>query len=258
MERTQAFFDSFMAWLPNLIAALVILIVAYIIARLVAAAVKRIGRSLHIDRSLDQSMVGDYKRSMAPRLSVVNVLGRVVFWVVFGIGILLALTTLQIPLLGNAIATVVGYLPHVIAALLILTVGVLIAGGVGKFARRFAGDTMLGRLVETAVPLVIVAIAIAMALVQLQISPPIVIATYVIVLGAVGLGLALAFGLGGRLVAQDMLRKSYDKAQERMPELREDARLAKERAEAEAERVKEEAKDRDVPPGEEPGARRAA
>ena len=218
MDRIQAFFDSFFSWLPNLIGAIVILIVAYIVARLVAGLIRRVAARMNVDHHVDNSVVGDYKRGMAPRLSITHLIASVVFWFVFGTGILLAIGTLQIPLLDSAIGTVVGYLPNVLAALLILVVGVAIAGAVGAAASRLAGDTTLGRLVGTAVPIVVVAVAIAMALVQLQISPPIVIATYVIVLGSVGLGLALAFGLGGRAVASDLLRSAYDKTAESMPQ----------------------------------------
>ena len=239
MDRVQAFFDSFFSWLPNLIGAIVILIVAYIVARVVAGIVRRVAARTRVDQHVDNSVVGDYKRGMAPRLSVTNLIAGVVFWFVFGTGILLAVATLQIPLLDSAIGTVVGYLPNVLAALLILVIGVAIAGTVGAFASRFAGDTTLGKIVGTAVPIVVVAIAIAMALVQLEISPPIVIATYVIVLGSVGLGLALAFGLGGRAVAADMLRDAYDKTAENMPRMRAEAEMVKERASDEVEVAQE-------------------
>ncbi|NLE23180.1 MAG: hypothetical protein GX624_10470 [Actinobacteria bacterium] len=239
MDRLQAFFDSFFAWLPNLIGAVVILIVAYIVARIVAGIVRRIAARTRVDHHVDTSVVGDYKRSVAPRLSVSNLIAGVVFWFVMGTGILLAVATLQIPLLDSAIGTVVGYLPNVLAAVLILAVGVAIAGAVGAFASRLAGDTMLGKAVGTAVPVVIVAISIAMALVQLQISPPIVIITYAVILGAVGLGLALAFGLGGRAVAADLLRRAYDKTEEGMPQMREEAQLVRDRTESEVQRGKE-------------------
>jgi hypothetical protein len=239
MDRVQAFFDSFFAWLPSLIGAVVILIVAYIVARVVAGIVRRVAARTKLDHHVDNSVVGDYKRGMAPRLSVTNLIAGVVFWFVMGTGILLAIGTLQIPLLDNAIGTVVGYLPNVLAAVLILAVGVAIAGVVGAFAARLAGDTTLGRLVGTAVPIVVVAIAIAMALVQLEISPPIVIATYVIVLGSVGLGLALAFGLGGRAVAADLLRTAYDKGAEVMPQMQEEAELVRDRASDQADSARE-------------------
>ena len=258
MDRIQAFFDSFFSWLPNLIGAIVILIIAYVVARVVAGIVRRVSARTRVDHHVDNSVVGDYKRGMAPRLSVTNLIAGVVFWFVMGTGILLAVATLQIPLLDSAIGTVVGYLPNVLAALLILVVGVAIAGGVGAIASRLAGDTTLGRLVGTAVPIVVVAVAIAMALVQLQISPPIVIATYVIVLGSVGLGLALAFGLGGRAVASDLLRRAYDTTEENLPQMREEAEVVKARADREMQQAQEKVQEQKAPPEEETPARRAA
>jgi hypothetical protein len=221
--------------------------VAYIIARVVAGLVRRVAARTRVDHHVDNSVVGDYKRGMAPRLSVTNLIAGVVFWFVFGTGILLAIATLQIPLLDSAIGTVVGYLPNVLAAVLILAVGVAIAGAVGAFAARLAGDTTLGRVVGTAVPIVVIAIAIAMALVQLQISPPIVIATYVILLGSVGLGLALAFGLGGRAVAADLLRNAYDKTAENMPQMRAEAELVKERASDQMDAAQEKIQEQKAP-----------
>ncbi len=250
MDRIQAFFDDFFAWLPNLLGAILILVIAYIAGKLIAGAIRRIGRAWHVDKSVDESVIGDYKQRTAPTFSVTNVIARITFWFVFGIGILLALATLQIPLLGNAIAAVVAYLPNVIAALLILVVGVAVAGGIGALASRLAGDTLIGRIVETAVPVIIVAIAITMALVQLQIAPIIVTATYIIVLGAVALGLALAFGLGGRSVASDMLSRSYGKAQERMPEMQQEAQMVKERATTEAQQAREKVEERIHPQGD--------
>jgi len=236
----------------------VILVIAYIVARLVAGLIRRVAGRMNVDHHVDDSVVGDYKRGMAPRLSVTKLIASVAFWFVFGTGILLAIGTLQIPLLDSAIGTVVGYLPNVLAALLILVVGVAIAGAVGAFAARLAGDTTLGRLVGTAVPIVVVAVAIAMALVQLQISPPIVIATYVIVLGSIGLGLALAFGLGGRAVASELLRGAYDKTAENMPQLRAEAEVVSARAENELQQTQEKIEEQKAPPEEEYPGRRVA
>jgi hypothetical protein len=94
--------------------------------------------------------------------------------------------------------------------------------------------------------------------VQLQISPAIVIATYVIVLGSVGLGLALAFGLGGRAVASDLLRLAYEKTEENMPELRDEAELVKSRAGIEMQQAQEKVQEQKLPPEEETPARRTA
>ena len=238
-DSVQRGFDAFFGWLPNLIGAVIIVLVGWLVARLVAALVRRGLRALNTDRVVESGTVGKYKSSMAPDLKVSDVVATIAFWFVLGTALVLALSALQIPLLGAAITEIVGYLPNVIAAILILIVGFAIAGGVGALSGRFAGDTMLGKIVQTAVPVVVISITVAMALVQLQIAPAIVLATYVILLGSIGLGLALAFGLGGREVASTMLRTGYESAREAMPRMQAEAQVATERAKADASRVKE-------------------
>jgi hypothetical protein len=243
-DSFQGAMDKFFAWLPNLLGAVVIILVGWLIARVVAAAVRGLLRRFGADRAVEGSMVGAYKRQAMPTTNVSDLIGTIAFWFVFGTAILLALSALQIPLLDEAVGTVVGYLPDVVAAILILVVGFAVAGAVGALANRLAGDTMLGKIAQTAIPVIVVAIAISMALVQLQIAPEIVIATYVIALGAVGLGLALAFGLGGRDVASRFLGRTYQAAQERMPQMQAEAQTVKERgreAAAEAREKVEEA-----------------
>lgn len=257
-DSVQRAWDSFFSWLPNLIGAAIILLIGWLIARVVAGVVRRGLRGLGTDRAVEASMVGDYKRRAAPNMQVSDLVAKIAFWFVFGIAALLALSALQIPELGAAIGTIVGYLPNVIAAILILVVGFAIAGAVGALTNRLAGDTMLGKVIQTAVPIVVVAIAISMALVQLQIAPAIVLATYVIVLGAVGLGLSLAFGLGGRAVAQRVLENTYVSAQQRMPEMRAEAETIGERSKEAAAQAKDRVQERATQEPSPSGARPAA
>jgi hypothetical protein len=243
-DSLQRGFDAFFEWLPNLIGAALIVLVGWLIARLVAGLVRRGLRALKTDAAVEQGTVGRYKENLAPTLKVSDLVATVAFWFVLGTAILIALSALQIPGLQAAIGEIVGYLPNVVAAILIVVVGVAISAAAGAIAQRLAGGTMLGRLVQVAVPAVVLSIAIAMALVQLEIAPSIVLATYVIVLGSLGLGLALAFGLGGREVASRMLESGYQSAREAAPQMRAEADIAQERARDEGRRVREEAEER--------------
>jgi hypothetical protein len=252
-DSVQQAWSSFFGWLPNLIGAVLIVLIGWLIARLVGGLVRKGLRALGTDRAVETSMVGDYKRRAAPNMHVSDLVATIAFWFVFGLALLLALSALKIPLLGAFVGSIVGYLPSVIAAILILVVGFAIAGAVGALTNRLAGDTMLGKVVQAVVPIVIVAIAIAMALVQLQIAPEIVIATYVIILGAAGLGLALAFGLGGREVAARVLETGYQGAQAKMPQMKEEAQTVSERTQEAAAQAKEKVQDGLEKPAAGPG-----
>jgi hypothetical protein len=251
-DSFQRAMDEFFTWLPSLLGALVLLIIGYIVAKVVAGLVRRGLQAAGADRALATGTAGEYKQRVAPTLHPSGVIGTIAFWFIFGLAIMLAVSALGINALTDFVAGIVAYLPNVVAAILILLIAIAIAGAVGGLAQRLMGGTMLGRLVQTAVPVLVITIALFMALVQLKIATQIVVATYVIVLGSIGLGFALAFGLGGRNVADRMLMGAYQTGQEKMPELRRDAQLAKEQAAVEAEALKEKVEtstDRPTQPG---------
>jgi Conserved TM helix len=256
-DSFQRALDEFFTWLPSLLGALVILIIGYILAKVVAGLVRRGLQAAGADRALASGTAGEYKQRFAPSLHPSAVIATIAFWFVFGLAIMLAVSALGIDALTDFVGGIVAYLPNVIAAILILLIAVAIAGAVGGLAQRLMGGTMLGKLVQTAVPALVVTIALFMALVQLKIATQIVVATYVIVLGSIGLGFALAFGLGGRTVADRMLVGAYETGQQRMPELRRDAQQAKEQAAADADALKEKAESSTNRPGQQPGARAA-
>ena len=244
---------EFFAFLPNLLGAIVILLLGYIVARVVAKLVGKGLQAAGADRTVESGRAGEYKQRFAPGFQPSGVIGTIAFWFVFGLTILLAVSALGIEALTEFVGGIVAYLPNVIAAILILLIAIAVAGAVGGLAQRLLGGTMLGKLVQTVVPVLVITIALFMALVQLKIAIQIVVATYVIVLGSIGLGFALAFGLGGRTVADRMLSGAYERSQERIPELKEDARQAKEQAAEEAEALKAKAEARSA--GNAPGAR---
>ena len=247
-QSLQRASDEFFAWLPRLVGALVILLIGWFVARLVARIVGRALQSAGADKALTNGRAGAYKEQFAPSLQPSGVIATVVFWFIFGWAILLAISTLGIQALQDAVANVVAYLPDVVAAILILLVAIAIAGAVGGIAARLAGGTVLGKLVQTVVPTLIITIALFMALVQLKIATQIVVATYVLVLGAIALGFALAFGLGGRDVAAQMLQSAYVSGQNAMPQLRDEMQRAKEQGAADVETLKSKLPDDDAEP----------
>src|SRR5699024_8214133 len=138
----------------------------------------------------------------------------IVFWLVMVFTITSAIGTLGIPALTGFMNLVLSYIPNVIAAILILLLAVAIAGAIGAIAQRAIGNTLLGRIVGSAGPALVMVIAVFMILTQLNIAPIIVSATFIALVGALALGSALAFGLGGRDAAAEMINAGYRRAQE--------------------------------------------
>jgi Mechanosensitive ion channel, conserved TM helix len=229
-QSLQRGLDSLIAFIPNLVGCLIILFVGYLIARLVKAAVTKLLESVGLDRALSGSQAGTYVERVSPGARPSRLVGVVAFWFIFIYAIAAAVGALKIPALTNFMANVQNYLPNVIAAVLILVIGVALAGAVGGLVDRLMGDTPGGRLARTISPTLILAIVVFMVLNQLKIAPAIVTTTYIALIGMLAVAGALAFGLGGRELAADMMRDAYDSSRDNGARGRRTPRAERERA----------------------------
>ena len=216
-QSLQRGLDSLIAFIPNLVGCLIILFVGYVIARLVKAGVTKLLEAIGLDRALSGSPAGTYVERVSPGARPSRLVGLVAFWFIFIYAIAAAIGALKIPALTNFMANVQNYLPNVIAAVLILVIGVALAGAVGGFVNRLMGDTPGGRMARAVGPTLILAIVVFMVLNQLKIAPAIVTSTYIALIGMVAVAGALAFGLGGRELAADMMRDAYDSSRDDRP-----------------------------------------
>jgi len=248
--------DSIFTYLPKILAFLIILIVGYLIAKVVKKVVNKILDKVKVDDKLQKGKAGEFVGKMSPGGRPSHLVGAVAFWVIFLFALSSAIGALQIPALTTFMDEVLGYLPNVIAALLIFVVAAVIAGAVVAAVQKTMGDTPTGKLVETVVPALVMAIAVFMILTQLHIAPQIVIITYAALLGMLALAGALAFGLGGRDVAAQMWSSAYQKGQEQADQVKADAQTGKDRAQTQAQQVTENAYDQDTDPDPDPGAQR--
>lgn len=212
-DSVQHALDSFVGYIPQLIGALLILLLGHIIARILQGLVSRVLDKVRFERALAISPAGRYVARFIERPGAF--IGRIVYWIVFLLFISAAVSTLNVQSLNTIVAGFYSYIPKILAAGLIFMVASAITAGAEKFVRRILGEGPTAGLVGAILPAITMSIAVFMILNQLQIAKDIVNITYTAIMGSLALGLALAFGLGGRDVASRILTQAYDTAQTR-------------------------------------------
>ena len=230
-------FSVFFEWLPRVVGFLAVLLIGYLIAKLVGNLVRRATHRAGLDRTLHSGTGGNFIQRVVPVPS--RLLGGLTFWALFLGAFSIAASVLGIDALTAFIGAVWAYIPNVIAALLIFVVAGAVATAVVGLVRRLMGDTALGSIVATVVPILVMTIATFMILEQLKIAPAIVEITYTALVGSIALAAALAFGLGGRDVAARMLEGAYEKGQENKEQYRRELDQGMARARIEAQEKKE-------------------
>ena len=229
-ESFENALDEFFAFLPRLLAFLVILIIGWIVAKVVAAVLRKVLQRVGVDRQLHQSNANQYVDRVLPGASPSNGISRVVFWLVFAFFAFTAIGALNIPALTDFMNDVLAYLPNVIAAIVIFVIAATISGAAAAGIAKVMGDTPTGKVAATVLPALVMVIALFMILEQLQIAPEIVRIAFAATIGALALGLALAFGLGGRPVAERMLEGAYAAGQRQKDQVKADIAAGRDRA----------------------------
>src|ERR687894_21878 len=209
-EPLQNALSTFLSYIPQLIGALIILIVGYIVAKILQAVVGRVLQAIGFDRWMERGGIKQFFDRAETNQTPHSILGQLVFWFVFIIAITMAADALGIPQVSAVLAQLIAYIPNIIAAILILILAALLANFLAGIVRGATGSGLLSSIAQYA----IIVYAIFAAITQLGIAVELTAPTFLIVLGAVALAAAIAFGIGGREVARDVIEKAYNRAQE--------------------------------------------
>ena len=201
--------------LPAFLAAGLILLTGYVLARQVQRWVDDLLKRADFNRMAAAGGLDEVVTRTGSRLDPVRALAKLVFWLVMLVVILLASTALGLESINEMFGTMLGYIPTLISAIVIVILGMI----VGEFVRALvlasagtvAGVPTLAKLAKGAVIL----IAIFMALQQIGVAEEIVTAAFTLILGAVALAAGLAFGLGNRDLAGEVTRRWYEAGQRR-------------------------------------------
>ncbi len=222
-DSVNSGFDTFFRAIPQIIGALVLLVIGWIIAGLIGRLVQKLLDRIGADRLTQRAGIdGFLQRAGVRNASAGMVAGFIVKWWIRLIVLEVAIPALGIAAITTTLDRIVAYIPSIVAALLIILVGAFIARLAGDAVRGiargagFGNAEAIGRITQ-AVILVLVFVA---ALQQIHVAETLVNELLVAVLAALALAAGLAFGLGGRDVAARMLEGAYDTSRRATSQLR--------------------------------------
>jgi len=210
VDRLQSSFSEvFGELIPALLGALIIVFAGYLLAKVLSRLVDRGLRRIGLNNMLARGGVMEAVERSGAHLNPTRVLSNLVFWLVMFAVILVAANALGLESLASVFGELVSYIPSVIAAIVIVLVGIVLGQFVGGLIAASAGALHGGRALARVGSGGVILIAVFMALQELGIATDIVTTAFAILFGAIALALALAFGLGGRELAGEITREWY-------------------------------------------------
>lgn len=195
-------------FLPGAVVLFLLLALSLVAALVIRYALLRTLRGLDFDRRVDVlgvSVLAEWSPSKSPALLIAGA----AYWTILLFGLLIGLTALDGAIPSRFALSVFQYLPHLMAALVIVIVG-------GLLARFLARAVLIGavnmqvqsaRVLSLAVKWLVLIVAIAMALDHIGIGRTILLLAFGIVFGGIVLTIALAVGLGAKDVVSRALER---------------------------------------------------
>jgi len=202
------FKENVIAFVPNLIAAIVIFLIGLLLAFIVQAMMKRFIRNL--DRFVSYEKLQNRIRQLRLERSA-GLISKVLFWIVIVFFLTAATEVMGLPIITTWLSGIVQYLPNIVVALVIVFTGI-IGGGLLRDIVSTASTTaglayadILGKISYYA----ILVVAILIGINQVGIEIALLSGLISIILAAILLGAALAFGLGARTSVNNILASYY-------------------------------------------------
>ena len=213
LESSQQFLNEIARAVPQIIGAILILLIGWLIAKLVKRIFVKLMKLVKLNWLTEKSGIEKFLTEGGVKITAVDLIGSLVYWIIMLIVIMAALNTLQLTSAKELFGQIILYIPNIIVSIIVLLLGLYAA----KFVSQ-AITVSLKNMNENSAHFIgkisyyaIIVLTIFIVLSQLNIAKNIVTITFLLIFGAFCLAFGLAFGLGGKDYAADLLKKLKDK-----------------------------------------------
>ncbi|WP_026660634.1 mechanosensitive ion channel [Butyrivibrio sp. AC2005] len=187
-------------YIPRIVIACLVVFVGYLIGRFAGQIVTQLLASTGVDKKLTDATEGKTEKFVLSKVT-----GTVVQVVINIIFIAQGFAVVDLKVLTDIGSAIIGYMPKVLAAVIVLTLTYFAAILAEKALKKngMDGYAMVSKVV-------IFVVGIIMVLNQLGIATTIVNSAFIIIIAALAVAFAISFGIGGKAFAAKQLDK-FDK-----------------------------------------------
>jgi hypothetical protein len=204
-------------FLPKLMALVTFLMLGLAIGWLVQVSLMRILNVVRFEVFCERMGLTPALTKAGMKQQIPHLVGRLAFWIVFLFFAFMGVDALDLPATANLMSAILGFLPNVIAAILVALLGILLANFTGEAVLIAAVNAQIhgARFIANMVRWGVVIFTVAMVLTQLGIAKEIVVAAFSIIFGGIVFAMAIALGLGGRSIAKEVLERRFGREKSR-------------------------------------------
>lgn len=202
---------SIMDILPQVVGALTILIVGWILAKIISSLITKLLGKIGFNEIADRAGITEFLSKSNFKHDMSWVMGRLVFWTIMLLFLLSAVEALHLTAMVEMLQKAVAYIPNLIVIVFVVVFGALLARLSGKLITGAAASAgidfadLLGKLATNFILIAIFIIAIS----QLEFHSEVLDYVFIALLAAIALAVSITLGFGTRDVAQGIIYGVY-------------------------------------------------
>jgi Conserved TM helix len=213
--------SNVIAFVPRLAAALLIILVGYLIARVVAGVLNKVLERVGFDRAVDR---GGIRQALAKsKYDPSDIIAKLAFWLIFLVTLQIAFGVFGPNPISDLLRGLIAYLPNVLVAVLIVVIAAAIAKAVSDLLSSLLSGVSGGPVMAKGAGIAILVFGAFAALDQLKIAPRIVTGLWYAILAILVGSAVVSIGGGGIKPMQRYWERATAKAEQRGPEFRQRA-----------------------------------
>lgn len=208
----QNTWDRIVEFAPNIIGAVVIVLIGAIVGMILGYVVTRVLQAVKVQSLADQSRFTDILRRAKLNSDIAEITGSFVKWVVILAFLIPAAAVLQVEGARDFLEGMLLYVPRVLGVAVFVIFGALIADVLSKMA-RVAVDSMgltLGLVIQALVRWSLYIFIALTAMFALGVAREFIVILFTGLIAALAIGFGLSFGLGAQTHMNDLVKKIRD------------------------------------------------
>jgi hypothetical protein len=222
---TQIIIDTFSTlihhavdFFPRLVYCLLILLIGYFVAKSVSVILKKILENIGFNKIGDRLNKISVIQKLRADIKLSNIVATIAYYFILIIFLPIATEALGIDAITNMILNLVNYIPKIIAAIIMLQVGLILSDAVKGWivtlcqsfnipAAKLIGNVFFGFFLI---------ITLLSSLSQIGINTELLESSFILVLGGVIAAFAIGYGLASKDVLSNLISSFYTKQKYRV------------------------------------------
>ncbi|PIS47453.1 MAG: hypothetical protein COT17_03435 [Elusimicrobia bacterium CG08_land_8_20_14_0_20_51_18] len=217
LEPVFSIWEKFVAYLPNVVGALVFILIGFFFSRVLSSLMEHIFKKIKLDTWTSRIGMNEVMTRVGLGKSPTYILASLVYWVVMIVFIVSAANVLDLDFVSRILQVfILQFLPKVMAAIIIGFAGLLFSRFMENVVYNAAISNNLkgGRSFSKIINFVILVFTGIIAIEQLGLEMKLIRSSLNILAASLGLAFAIAVGLGAKDIAKDILTAMFSEKKE--------------------------------------------